>query len=165
MNPLRLTVVGGPGRWARFYVLLPAATLAATRTQGQIKLFLSRTDVSNHFVMLGEGAQFNSTDNSSASRIDMQVIIIATGPQITADVWHEIQVYEWRDPVARQGTVRVWYDGKFHSVATSPALGDDDPTLVRGTQMGMVWTQLAGGYPIEVFVDDVTIANGYIDPP
>src|SRR4029077_16451283 len=55
-------IVGGPGRWHRWYVLIPAATLAATANAGQIKLFLSRTGKSNGFVTMGEGWEFNSND-------------------------------------------------------------------------------------------------------
>src|SRR4029077_2094660 len=148
-------IVGGPGRWHRWYMLIPAATLAATAKQGQIKLFLSRTGVSNGFVTLGEGWEFNSGDNELASRVDYQTLIIHTGPVITADTWHEVQVYEYRDPVAHLGTARVWFDGKLVAVRTINELGDDDPTIVRAAVFGAVYTQDASAYPIEVYVDDI----------
>jgi hypothetical protein len=30
--------------------------------------------------------------------------------------------------------------------------------------MGLTYTQNAASYPLEVYVDDVVIANGFIDP-
>jgi hypothetical protein len=157
-------IVGGPGRWHRWYMLIPAPTLANTAKNGQIKLFLSRTGVSNNFTVLGEGLEFNSTDNSLAGRMDQNNIHINTGPVITPDVWHEVQVYEFRDPNTHQGTTRIWWDGKLVGQATSPLLGDDDPALGRGAAFGAVYTQNAAGYPIEVYVDDIVIADGYINP-
>lgn len=162
---LQSDIVGGPGRYHRWYIRIPASTLANTATSGQIKLFLSRTGLSNGFVTLGEGREFNSNDNSLASRIDVQALIIHTGPRITADVWHELQVYEYRDPVKHLGSARIWYDGKLVGTATNALLGDDDPTLWRGSSFGMVYTQHGLGLPIEVYTDDVAIADGYIDPP
>lgn len=157
-------IVGGPGRYHRWYMLIPAATLANTAKTGQIKLFLSRTGVSYGFVTLGEGLEFNSNDNQLASRVDYQSLIMHTGPSITPDVWHEIQVYEYRDPGAHVGTARVWWDGKLVGQRTIEFLGDDDPKVIRAAEFGAVYTQHAIGYPVEVYVDDVVIANGYIDP-
>lgn len=158
-------IVDGNGRYHRFYIYVPAATLAATKDVGQIKFFLSRTGVSKGFVMLGEGKEFNSSDNSFASRIDQGVAIIATTPPMTADEWHEIQVYERRDTGTSLGTCRIWYDGKLQGEAISADLGDNNPALIRGAAFGLVYTQGAAAYPIEVYLDDIVIADGYIDPP
>lgn len=158
-------IVGGPGRYHRWYMLIPKATLDATAKSGQIKLFLSRVASDpKGFVTLGEGWEFNSNDNSFASRIDEQALIIRTGPSITPDVWHEIQVYEWRDPVAHVGYARIWYDGKLQGERVHAMLGNDDPTSLRAASFGAVYTQNATGYPIEVYVDDIVIADGYINP-
>ena len=160
-------MMASTGWYCRFYVLIPAATLANTATSGQIKLYLSRLITGSGqpgYFMLGEGSQFNSSNNSFASRIDDGVQIVATGPVMTPDVWHEVEVYQYRDTVTHMGTSRVWYDGKLQGVAVNSLLGDDDPTATRQTMMGLVYTQLAAAYPLQVYVDDVVVANGFIDP-
>jgi hypothetical protein len=62
------------------------------------------------------------------------------------------------------GTTRIWWDGKLVGQATSASLGDDDATLLRAAVFGAVYTQNAAGYPVEVYVDDIVIADGYINP-
>jgi len=155
------------GVYARWYILIPAATLANTAHAGQIKLFLSRLTTGSGqpgYFMLGEGSQFNSSDNSFAVNIDDGLAIVAAGPSISPDVWHEIQVYEYRDPVSHIGTSKVWFDGKLLTTATNPLLGSDSMTAIRDWELGLVYTQLAAGYPLDIYVDDVVIANGYVDP-
>ncbi len=149
-------IVGGAGRWHRWYMFAPAATMASVANNGQIKLFLSRTGVSNHFVVLAtgpetldpaqEGAnvlgalidQFNYHLNDNYNFHPQDNVGIT--PTITSGVWHEIQVYEYRDPVASIGHAKVWFDGKLIANSDAPQiiaaghdsmLGDNDPTLVR----------------------------------
>jgi hypothetical protein len=114
--------------------------------------------------MLGEGSDFNSSNNSFASRIDDGVIIVATGPVITPGVWHEIEVYQHRDATTSVGISRVWFDGQLQGTATSANMGSNDPTAIYWTRMGIAYTQNAAAYPLQVYVDDVVIANGFIDP-
>ena len=81
--------------YVRWYFLMPAATLTSTAHSGQIKLYLSRQTTGSGqpgWFMLGEGSDFNSSNNSCASRIDDGVLIVATGPVITPGVWHEDEV-------------------------------------------------------------------------
>jgi len=173
-------IVGGPGRYHRWYFMAPAATLASTANNGQIKLFLSRSLTSgvNHFVVLGTGAEFRDPNPSQdgpnvlAANVDQFNGHIndkppgpGIEPKITPDVWHEIQVYEYRDPVAHLGYAKIWYDGKLIGSKSDALLGDDDPTRSRGFQFGLVYTQNALSYPLAFYVDDVKVANGYIDPP
>jgi len=153
--------------YVRWYFLMPAATLASTANTGQIKLYLSRQTTGSGqpgWFMLGEGSEFNSSNNSFASRIDDGVVIVATGPVITPGVWHEVEVYQHRDATTQLGTSRVWFDGQLQGSATSANMGSSDPTAIYWTRMGLTYTQNAASYPLQVYVDDVVIANGFIDP-
>jgi hypothetical protein len=167
---------------------MPAATLASVAQNGQIKLFLSRASGANHFTVLGVGPEFRDPAqegvNVLAANIDMynyhlnDTFIhtpqnnIGVAPTITADAWHEIQVYEYRDPGASVGYTKVWFDGKLIAsssdvlaLGNNGLLGDNDPTLNRGAQFGLVYSQNAFSYPLVIYLDDVAVANGYIDPP
>ena len=73
-------------------------------------------------------------------------------------------MYEYGDPGASLGYTNVWFDGKLIAQGSYALLGDNDPTLTRGAQFGLVYTQQALSYPLIIFLDDVTVANGYIDP-
>jgi hypothetical protein len=43
-------------------------------------------------------------------------------------------------------------------------MGDNNSSLSRNAQFGLVYTQNTASYPLVVYIDDVTVANGYIDP-
>jgi hypothetical protein len=43
-------------------------------------------------------------------------------------------------------------------------MGSNDPTAIYWTRVGLVYTQNAASYPLQVYVDDIMIANGFIDP-
>jgi hypothetical protein len=153
--------------YVRWYFLIPAASLTSTAHNGQIKLYLSRQMTGSGqpgWLMLGEGSQFNSNNNSLESAIDNGLAIVATGPAITPDVWHEVQVFQRRNSSTGQGTSQVWFDGKLQGSATSANMGGSDGTVTYWTRMGLVYTQLAASYPLQVYVDDVVVANGFIDP-
>jgi hypothetical protein len=79
-------------------------------------------------------------------------------------VWHEIEVYEHRDPTTQVGVGRVWYDGQLQGVATSANMGSSSTSAIYWTRLGIAYTQNAASYPLQVYVDDVVIANGFIDP-
>jgi hypothetical protein len=174
-------IVGGAGRWHRWYMYLPTATFASVAQNGQIKLFLSRASGANHFTVLGVGPEFRDPAQEGpdvlAANMDMYnyhlndnfIFVpqnnVGVTPTITPNAWHEIQVYEYRDPGASVGYTKVWFDGKLIAQGADPLLGDNDPTLNRGAQFGLVYTQDALSYPLVIYLDDVTVANGYIDPP
>ena len=162
-----LSVMMDKDFYVRWYFLIPAATLTATANNGQIKLYLSRPNTlgtDQGWLMLGEGSEFNSSNNSFASRIDDGIVIVATGPVITPGVWHEVQIYQRWNSATGQGTSQVWFDGKLQGSATSSRMGGSDATMTYWTRMGLVYTQNAASYPLQVYVDDVVVANGFIDP-
>ncbi len=179
-------IVGGTGRWHRWYVYFPAATLANVAGHGQIKLFLSR-DATNNFTVLGTGPEFRDPAQDGANvlavnndNLNIHINDASAGgghygvePTITAGVWHEVQVYEYRDPVLGIGYTKVWWDGKKiadsnninpTNVSYLTGMGDNNPALNRGAQFGLVYTQDALSYPLVMYLDDITVANGYIDP-
>jgi hypothetical protein len=43
-------------------------------------------------------------------------------------------------------------------------MGDSNPLLSRNAQFGLVYTQNAQTYPLIIYIDDISVANGYIDP-
>jgi len=153
--------------YVRWYILIPAATLTSTAHNGQIKLYLSRQTTGSGqpgWLMLGEGSEFNSSNNSLESVIDDGIINIVLGPTITPGVWHEIEIYQHRDLTTSLGTSRVWFDGKLQGSATSANMGSNNTTAIYWTRVGLVYTQNAASYPLQVYVDDIVIANGFIDP-
>jgi len=153
--------------YVRWYILIPAATLTSTAHNGQIKLYLSRQTTGSGqpgWLMLGEGSEFNSSNNSLESVIDDGIINIVLGPTITPGVWHEIEIYQHRDLTTSLGTSRVWFDGKLQGSATSANMGSNNTTAIYWTRVGLVYTQNAASYPLQVYVDDIVVANGFIDP-
>ncbi len=165
----------------------PAATLASVANHGQIKLFLSRTTNSAPFTVVATGPETrdpaqdganvvgvnNDDGNYHINDASLYAGHFGVEPTITAGVWHEIQVYEYRDPLLGIGYSKTWWDGKkiADSNNINPAnvvgltnMGDNNPVLNRGAQFGLVYTQNALSYPIVMYLDDVTVANGYIDP-
>jgi uncharacterized protein YjdB len=179
-------IVGGKGRWHRWYMFFPAATLASVAHNGQIKLFLSR-DATNNFTVVATGPETRDPSQDGANVVgvnndagnyhinDASAYLGHYGvePTITAGVWHEVQVYEYRDPLLGIGYTKAWWDGKkiadsnnINTLFTSylKGMGDNNPSSSRNAQFGLVYTQNALSYPIVVYIDDVTVANGYIDP-
>lgn len=151
--------------YMRWYIFIPSLTLTRTANNGQIKLHLCRFgNVSPAYIMLGEGSEFNSNNNSFASRIDNGVQIIATGPVITGDVWHEIQIYQRRNTATSTTTALIWYDGKLQGSTSSSGMGNNVGADTMTPEFGLVYTQNAAAHPLQVYVDDVKIANGFIDP-
>ena len=95
-------------------------------------------------------------------------------PVITAGVWHEVQVFEYRDPLLGIGYSRTWWDGKKIADSNNinplnvpflAGMGDNVTSSNRNAQFGLVYTQNALTYPLVIYIDDVSVANGYIDPP
>jgi hypothetical protein len=180
-------IVGGTGRWHRWFVFFPAATLSSVANHGQIKMFLSR-DATNNFTVVGTGPEFRDPAQDGANIVavnndylnfHMNDASAGAGhygvePTITAGVWHEIQVFEYRDPVGGVGYTKVWWDGKKiadsndinpSNVASLAGMGDNLTATKRNAQFGLVYTQNALAYPLVVYIDDISVANGYIDPP
>jgi hypothetical protein len=43
-------------------------------------------------------------------------------------------------------------------------MGSNNTTAIYWTRVGIAYTQNAASYPLQVYVDDIVIANGFIDP-
>jgi hypothetical protein len=179
-------IVGGTGRWHRWYMYFPVATLTSVANHGQIKLFLSR-DPTNNFTVVATGPETRDPSQDGANVLgvnndagnyhinDASAFLGHYGaePTITAGVWHEVQVYEYRDPLLGIGYTKVWWDGKkvadSNNVNTTfvpflSGMGDNNPSATRNAQFGLVYTQNALSYPLVIYIDDISVANGYIDP-
>lgn len=149
----------GAGRWHRWPLLIPKTTLDAigAHPYAQVKLFLSRTGVSNHFTVLGFGPAFHSNDNRICACIDQYNGVIGLGPAITPDVWHSVEVFEQRS--LGVGYTIVKWDGTTIAEARSPLLGDDNPKLLRGAAFSC-YTEKAAGTQIDLFVGNISITSG-----
>lgn len=179
---------GGTGRWHRWALQLPAATLASVANNGQIKLFLSRDGVQN-FVVVATGPESRdpaqdginvlavNNDNSNAHINDNTpnppsgAGSYGTEPVIVADTWMELLVYEYYDTVAGKGHAKCLLnrkkiaDSEFENPSNDSFLagmGDSTSSNSRNAQFGMVYTQNALSYPFTVYIDAVRVATSYI---
>ncbi len=93
-------------------------------------------------------------------------------PTITANVWHEIMVWEYRDTVAGVGHLEAYWDGKkiadslFQNPSNNSGLsgmGSNTAGDNRGLQCGLVYTQDAASYPLTMYLDGggiIIVCNG-----
>ncbi len=169
------------GLYQRWYGMLPQNSLdiAATPTGAQIKLHLSR-GTPGAWLHCGTGTQFSGDfddefvafkDEGGSLLPESTGFIVKsvaerpskTGFRIQADTWHEFQTWYFHDGV--NGRARLWIDGKEMFDVTSPDLGSGLSTAAHRFEIGVAWVQgNTGTTATSVYVDDVALADGYIEP-
>ena len=179
---------GGYGRWHRWWVNIPAATLTSLSANGQMKMFLSRTP-GNPFVVVATGPESRDPAQDGANVVavnndNLNLHIndnsanppVSSGsygvePTIVGATWHEIMVWEYRDTVAGVGKAKAYWDGKKIAdtdfgppTTTYTGMGSDTTTDVRGVQVGLVYTQNALSYPFTNYLDDILVGDGAPNP-
>jgi hypothetical protein len=165
------------GVYHRWYVLIPASTVTNVSGSGeQLKLHLCRvggtqTAGTKGWVMPGVGNAFASSPSSEVVLVQdwgTSTVHHTTTPIPNAE-WTEIQV--WYKRSGGVGQAKVWLNGKLsYDTATDGGdpnlntanLGNDDTTSIYKFQCGIPFAQMSG--PVNVWVDNIKIANGYIDP-
>lgn len=158
------------GLWMRWFVYIPTATRTAL-SAGQVKLHLARINNGGSLIggwmELGIGPEITGEVNTMALIADQ----VAGNPQLGSDysypvdTWIEIVLnYKWNTG-SSNGTVRAWR-GSGNSLAywgtmTHANLGTSGDTHNQTFALG-VYSQNSGSYPIDVYTDDPTLANGWI---
>lgn len=154
------------GLYFRFRIMIPTATVQNLRVPfSQIKIHLMRLTIGSGqpgYLMMGIGSAFGG-DNLKIF-VDNGILNIPGG---STDVtfgdgkWVEIQV--WCRRTGGIGYSRIWVDGRLVATGQSDRMGSDDPNVVMKPRFGMSHSEKQSG-AIELFVDDVVISNGFIDP-
>jgi hypothetical protein len=158
------------GVYVRYYQLIPTATES---TWGdQIKTHLFRTIVGSGqpgWIMAGIGPDFpdgSAPGDTFVSLLDNGLVEIggAGNPDgrsgLSAGVWREWVFWQYWDADATQGRMKTWIDGKLQYDVQSSVAGGTD---TYRCSMGIAYTQNPSG-TVEVFIDEVFIANGFPDP-
>jgi len=159
------------GLYERWYLYIPSATLAnLANTHLQIKLQLLRITTGSGqpgwlVPGIGEDFAYGGHDDWLDIIADPGAFLVTGGRPTQGfsfgdGVWHEIQF--WQRRVGGVGYVRVWIDGKLTVDFSDARLGSDVSTDSYKAQIGIAYTQNGG--PVTVYIDNATLANGYIDP-
>jgi len=154
------------GVYVRWFMQVPRTSIEnVLEPSDQIKFHLLRTTTGSGqpgFMMLGIGSAFGG--DSLRLFIDNGIVNVPngrTGIKFGDGVWVEIQI--WNKRVLGMGSVTVWLNGKKITSAESTRLGSDDATLTYRFRAGIAHAEHPRG-PVEVFIDDVKVTNGFIDP-
>ena len=156
------------GVYIHWFLYIPAATKTALTT-GQIKLHFQRYNGGGGWMELGMGPEITGSQGTIRLIGDPVSGNPPAGGSYTypVDAWVEVMVWYRRDTAAHTGTSRWWIGSggslQFMGSLTHAQLGFDSPTSGVRSSFS-IYTQNAASYPFSVFTDDVTIANGWVEP-
>jgi hypothetical protein len=155
------------GVYVRFYIYVPDTTVTSSQG-GQIKLQLVRSNnAAPAWLMVGVGTQFSGQHSSAlVTMIDNGTVHIPGtywSPSNLGDATGWVEMQYWYTRKAGTGRSRGWFDGKLAFDVTDTRLGGDVATSPETIRLGIVYQQSLGGSSV-VYLDDVAIANGFVDP-
>ena len=159
------------GLYQRWYIRMDQATINAARW-GQIKLLLNRSasggqNSAASWLHMGVGGQFPAGQDNIGVLYDFNTGLLPngqsdTGFEIIADEWIELQTWYLRS--GGVGRARLWINGKNFIDVSSSSMGTDDTSELLKIDFAIAYTQqTASGNPLTLFIDDTTLANGYVD--
>ena len=152
-----------PGVFTRFYLYVPDATTAAVQGAGnQAKFELTRAAVNSQpsWLMLGQGGAFSGRKLTVVQDNGTNTVYTSPVHPDTMTGWTEIQIGQFRS--GGSGSIKCWIDGQLAYTSASSTYGDDTNTTQYSVRLGLAFMQAAT--PISVYIDNCTLANGYIDP-
>jgi hypothetical protein len=155
------------GVYHRWYMMLSPSALDNTAVNpGQMKLTLSRvggTQPPAGWLMFGIGGAFASNPKGEVVIVqDFGTVTIAhTQHTLVANQWTEFQT--WYKRSGGIGTAKLWINGKLKFTGSSASFGSDGAADNYAMQVCIPFAQITGG--VDMWVDDVAAADGYIKPP
>jgi hypothetical protein len=155
------------GVYHRWYMRVSQTALDNSAVNpGQMKLTLSRvggTQPPAGWLMFGIGGAFASNPKGEVVIVqDFGTVTIGhTQFVLAANQWNEFQV--WYKRAGGTGTARLWINGKQKFSSTSASFGSDGAADNYAMQVCIPFAQITGG--VDMWVDDVAAADGYIKPP
>ncbi len=156
------------GLYQTFWVRTTTATMVAASAVGsptaQIKLGVLRVNNVQPppgWLVIGFGAAFGSAFNGEIviQRDNGTITLLNTGVGLVDQTWMKIQTWYFRS--GGIGFVMVWLDDVLVYSANSALFGDDGATDDYTWQLAMPFVQ-NNGTAVEIWVDDVTATNGYV---
>ena len=160
------------GLYQRFYLMMPQSTIDSVVAGKQLKLLLNRTNIDRPgskgawmAAVFGPGVgsdPVNALRHIEDSNLDD--INSFTFVRFRGGVWYEFETHYLRDATKRKGRARLWVNGVLQQdTGFVPGLGSDDLQWQQAMQLGTT-TAEPGRFPVFVYVDGVTLANGFIEP-
>ena len=163
------------GVYFRWFQYIPQSTLTMAASDGaQVKLLLNRAGQGSWLQnLVGGQANGHTTDELVALADEISFPIVnstgfvtksnaaRTGFRIPPDTWVEYQVWYHHD--GTRGYARMWVNGKEMFNVSDVALGHPSGDGFD-IQLGTVYVQgNSTGIDADTYLDDVTVANGYIN--
>ena len=183
-QPCNPPLVEPNGMYRRWYFMMPQSSIDAvvnsTLAGGhQLKLYSDRFNVDagcsapscQSWVTGGFGAnfgsqplnQFNSTEASGVDAFSLANYFSKNN--LVGGRWYEVEVFYKRNSATNTGKFKWWIDGKLQNESQDVGgLGDNNSSFQLTTWTGVVVVEGQGSNPVVVYVDDMKIANGFIDP-
>lgn len=172
-QPCNPALVEPNGLYQRFYMMLPQSTIDAVVATEQMKLLLNRANVdaggsSGAWVVIIFGLEGGSFPRNELRTFEDSGFDSGTNKAtnflLQGGVWYEFQTYYKKDPSTCRGTYFLWANGKLiYKLENLLGLGSCDTTKQQALWVGQVVLE-APGFSGLVYVDDVVVANGYIEP-
>lgn len=163
------------GLYQRFYIYFTPEAISNITSPDckkcQYKVLLNRSSEGGSrggWFMSGFGYLFSSSPlNQFNNEQDMGADapgFFKTDVLLQPNTWYEIETWYKRDPEKHTGIAKMWINGRLITATPpGPNWGTDNRETVQNSMYCIPYTQAATG-PVQVYVDDVAAADGFIEP-
>ena len=171
-QPCNPALADPKGLYQRFYVMMPQSTIDAVIAGKQLKLLLNRSNIDSppldgRWMAAVFGISVGSNPSNAMRFIEdsnLDFVNSFTFVNFQGGVWYEFETHFIRNAAAGTGRARLWVNGVLqHDSGFLPGLGSNNSSLQQAALIGQV-TAEPGSFPVFVYVDDVALANGFIEP-